>query len=226
MNVLNGLREVFKQGEDVKELNSDDVVDCIWCFGRRNGTNILLNRVPNLSRHSSLARSLESSSSSSSLSSSSSSNNGNSNNNDNDNNSSSSTSTIKIDGDERKTTPNNDDEPEEEARDDHQQHHQPSQQELLLSVFDKVNNAVVNGFHMATNAGPLANEPLMGVCFIIENMDLEEWDHKNGYIYIYTVYTYTMYILYVYTCPTLPPAPLALPIKNKNKKNDFEYFVW
>lgn len=35
-------------------------------------------------------------------------------------------------------------------------------------------NAIVSGFMMATQAGPLCQEPMMGVCFVIERWELKE----------------------------------------------------
>ena len=43
-----------------------------------------------------------------------------------------------------------------------------------------VNNSVVNGFQLATSAGPLCAEPLMGVCFMLEDIKIEEWDTNKG----------------------------------------------
>ena len=34
-------------------------------------------------------------------------------------------------------------------------------------------NSIVNGFQLATSAGPLCEEPLMGVCFVIENIIID-----------------------------------------------------
>ncbi len=44
-----------------------------------------------------------------------------------------------------------------------------------------VNNSIINGFQLASGAGPLCNEPLMGVCFVVEDVKISEWDiEKRG----------------------------------------------
>lgn len=46
----------------------------------------------------------------------------------------------------------------------------------LNHVLTKYENSFVNGFQIATVAGPLCEEPMMGVCFVIEDwtMDVSE----------------------------------------------------
>merc|ERR1719461_2224826 len=41
-------------------------------------------------------------------------------------------------------------------------------------------NAVVNGFRTATSAGPLCDEPMQNVAFIIQEAQLAPWDSKFG----------------------------------------------
>lgn len=44
--------------------------------------------------------------------------------------------------------------------------------------YREYDNSVINGFQLATSAGPLCEEPLMGVCFVIENMTV---DYSMGF---------------------------------------------
>ncbi|XP_046864219.1 elongation factor-like GTPase 1 isoform X2 [Xenia sp. Carnegie-2017] len=46
------------------------------------------------------------------------------------------------------------------------------------SCYREYDNSVINGFQLATSAGPLCEEPLMGVCFVIENMTV---DYSMGF---------------------------------------------
>jgi len=41
-------------------------------------------------------------------------------------------------------------------------------------------NAIVNGFRTATNSGPLCEEPIQNVAFIIEDAQLDPWNTKFG----------------------------------------------
>ncbi|KAK5582480.1 hypothetical protein RB653_004065 [Dictyostelium firmibasis] len=46
----------------------------------------------------------------------------------------------------------------------------------------ELDNSIVSGFQLATIAGPLCDEPMMGVCLIIEDIDItrEEGDQQNS----------------------------------------------
>ncbi|XP_023227441.1 elongation factor-like GTPase 1 [Centruroides sculpturatus] len=44
---------------------------------------------------------------------------------------------------------------------------------LLESIFLQYDNSFVNGFQLATLSGPLCQEPMMGVCFIVENWEID-----------------------------------------------------
>eukprot|EP01006_Ploeotia_vitrea_P016219 TRINITY_DN46771_c0_g1_i1.p1 TRINITY_DN46771_c0_g1~~TRINITY_DN46771_c0_g1_i1.p1 ORF type:complete len:747 (-),score=390.54 TRINITY_DN46771_c0_g1_i1:35-2116(-) len=45
-----------------------------------------------------------------------------------------------------------------------------SAQELELASKSHIVNSIVSGFQLATAAGPLCEEPMMGVCFVLENI--------------------------------------------------------
>ena len=47
-------------------------------------------------------------------------------------------------------------------------------------MFAKISNSMVNAFKMAIKSGPLCREPIYGVCFFIEEIDIEEWDSETG----------------------------------------------
>lgn len=40
-------------------------------------------------------------------------------------------------------------------------------------VLGKYENSFVNGFQIATLAGPLCEEPMMGVCFVVEDWKID-----------------------------------------------------
>lgn len=40
-------------------------------------------------------------------------------------------------------------------------------------VLTKYENSFINGFQIATVAGPLCEEPMMGVCFIVEDWTID-----------------------------------------------------
>jgi ribosome assembly protein 1 len=40
-------------------------------------------------------------------------------------------------------------------------------------------NPIVHGFQMCSHAGPLCEEPMNGVGFIIEEINVDEWDSKG-----------------------------------------------
>lgn len=44
-------------------------------------------------------------------------------------------------------------------------------------------NSVINGFLLATSAGPLCEEPLMGVCFVIENISIDYGEDESSSAY-------------------------------------------
>lgn len=52
------------------------------------------------------------------------------------------------------------------------------QQELKLRQYD---NSIISGFQIATLAGPLCEEPLRGVCFIIEKWEYVRSSHSISY---------------------------------------------
>mmetsp|Transcript_20606 Transcript_20606/g.18018 ORF Transcript_20606/g.18018 Transcript_20606/m.18018 type:complete len:186 (-) Transcript_20606:551-1108(-) len=56
-------------------------------------------------------------------------------------------------------------------------------QEMLNDFYkvsiDELNNAIAQGFDLATYAGPLCEEPLMGVCFIVEEFKYLEEQKKQ-----------------------------------------------
>ncbi|XP_006870981.1 PREDICTED: elongation factor Tu GTP-binding domain-containing protein 1 isoform X1 [Chrysochloris asiatica] len=41
-------------------------------------------------------------------------------------------------------------------------------------------NSIVSGFQLATLSGPMCEEPLMGVCFVLEKWDLSKFDDQGG----------------------------------------------
>lgn len=45
--------------------------------------------------------------------------------------------------------------------------------EVSSSMLDEYNSSFINGFQMATLAGPLCEEPMMGVAFIIKDWTIE-----------------------------------------------------
>ncbi|XP_028407033.1 elongation factor-like GTPase 1 isoform X2 [Dendronephthya gigantea] len=47
------------------------------------------------------------------------------------------------------------------------------EQQLPETSILEYDNSIVNGFQLATSAGPLCEEPLMGVCFVIENIIID-----------------------------------------------------
>lgn len=42
------------------------------------------------------------------------------------------------------------------------------------AVLTKYENSFVNGFQIATVAGPLCEEPMSGVCFIVEDWTIDD----------------------------------------------------
>ena len=44
----------------------------------------------------------------------------------------------------------------------------------LLYKFFRYDNSIVNGFQLATLAGPLCEEPMMGVCFVLKKWEIFE----------------------------------------------------
>ena len=44
---------------------------------------------------------------------------------------------------------------------------------LTETSYREYDNSIINGFQLATSAGPLCEEPLMGVCFVIENIAID-----------------------------------------------------
>jgi len=61
----------------------------------------------------------------------------------------------------------------------------PGRSASSLQEFD---SAVVSGFHIATQNGPLCEEPMMGVCFIIEKWDISETSQPAEVELIRSVY--------------------------------------
>ncbi|XP_038669214.1 elongation factor-like GTPase 1 [Scyliorhinus canicula] len=59
-------------------------------------------------------------------------------------------------------------------------YHRPSMWQCLdrtgldLSTYKDFDNSIVSGFQLATLAGPVCEEPLMGVCFILEKWDMNK----------------------------------------------------
>lgn len=43
----------------------------------------------------------------------------------------------------------------------------------MNDVLSKYENSFVNGFQIATVAGPLCEEPMMGVCFVVEDWTID-----------------------------------------------------
>lgn len=41
-------------------------------------------------------------------------------------------------------------------------------------------NSIINGFQLATASGPLCEEPLMGVCYIIENIMVDNNSQRES----------------------------------------------
>ena len=50
---------------------------------------------------------------------------------------------------------------------------------LTEGSYLEYDNSIINGFQLATSAGPLCEEPLMGVCFVIENIIID-YSHDDG----------------------------------------------
>lgn len=48
------------------------------------------------------------------------------------------------------------------------------------SRFGSYDNSILSGFQLATLAGPLCEEPLMGVCFIVEDIIMEKQDETRN----------------------------------------------
>lgn len=42
-----------------------------------------------------------------------------------------------------------------------------------VNALTKYENSFVNGFQIATVAGPLCEEPMMGVCFVVEDWTID-----------------------------------------------------
>ena len=58
---------------------------------------------------------------------------------------------------------------------------------LSDTSYREYDNSIINGFQLATSAGPLCEEPLMGVCFVIEDIIIDygpqgevDLDRKSG----------------------------------------------
>lgn len=47
--------------------------------------------------------------------------------------------------------------------------------------YREYDNSIINGFLLATSSGPLCEEPLMGVCFVIENIFLDYGESEANY---------------------------------------------
>ncbi|XP_075414176.1 elongation factor-like GTPase 1 isoform X1 [Tenrec ecaudatus] len=47
------------------------------------------------------------------------------------------------------------------------------------SKYRDLGNPIVNGFQLATLAGPMCEEPLMGVCFVLEKWDLSKFEEQG-----------------------------------------------
>jgi translation elongation factor EF-G len=43
-----------------------------------------------------------------------------------------------------------------------------------------IENSIINGFQLSTNAGPLCAEPMMGVCFVVEHLEVNRWNSAWG----------------------------------------------
>eukprot|EP01120_Amphizonella_sp_Union-15-10_P011452 TRINITY_DN485_c0_g2_i1.p1 TRINITY_DN485_c0_g2~~TRINITY_DN485_c0_g2_i1.p1 ORF type:complete len:977 (-),score=196.50 TRINITY_DN485_c0_g2_i1:39-2969(-) len=56
----------------------------------------------------------------------------------------------------------------------------------INSILQDIDSSIVTGFQIACQAGPLCEEPMMGVCFIVEGIDIDleseslEEDHSKG----------------------------------------------
>lgn len=48
------------------------------------------------------------------------------------------------------------------------------------SRYRDMGNSIVNGFQLATLSGPMCEEPLMGVCFVLEKWDLNEFEEQRA----------------------------------------------
>ena len=49
-----------------------------------------------------------------------------------------------------------------------------------LGVFRQIESGIVNGFQLAASAGPLCEEPMMGVAFVVSHLSLQPWESATA----------------------------------------------
>lgn len=64
-------------------------------------------------------------------------------------------------------------------------------------MLTKYENSFVNGFQIATLAGPLCEEPMMGVCFVVEDWTIDNSQQIlslviTNILISYKIYQYTI----------------------------------
>ncbi|CAB4024121.1 Elongation factor Tu GTP-binding domain-containing 1, partial [Paramuricea clavata] len=89
-------------------------------------------------------------------------------------------------------------------------------QSLAETSYREYDNSIINGFQLATSAGPLCEEPLMGVCFIIENIIIDYSSQGEGEMVKQKVENDGNLHLYgkggKLTCPTEEPEEIQNPV--------------
>jgi len=78
---------------------------------------------------------------------------------------------------------------EEEQQSEGEQEQDKQQQDKLKLLegedkFKKIfelDNSIVSGFQLATVAGPLCDEPMMGVCIVVEDIEIQECELNDSY---------------------------------------------
>ncbi|KAF2068476.1 hypothetical protein CYY_010198 [Polysphondylium violaceum] len=88
---------------------------------------------------------------------------------------------------EREEDENEDDQQSGEEKEEEEEIEQQNEKGKLLEGEDKfrklfeLDNSIVSGFQMATVTGPLCDEPMMGVCLIVEDIEIQDSELNDSY---------------------------------------------
>ncbi|EGC38317.1 hypothetical protein DICPUDRAFT_149015 [Dictyostelium purpureum] len=158
--------ELEKAGEEWK-----NEIENIWSFGPRHiGPNLLLNHIPGYSKSSywihALKRGIQKKLKKQQ----------------DDDDESKEDKEIEEDADTDKEDDNND---EDDNSEDTQDEESVTSENKLLEGEEKfkrifeLDNSIVSGFQLATIAGPLCDEPMMGVCMIVEDIEVQDIEQNS-----------------------------------------------
>ncbi|GAM29241.1 hypothetical protein SAMD00019534_124170 [Acytostelium subglobosum LB1] len=91
------------------------------------------------------------------------------------------------DDDAVKSTNSDNEEDDQQSEDTNSVSEMSAKQTNLLEGDEKykriveLDNSIVSGFQLATYAGPLCDEPMMGVCMVVEDIEFIEGDYSDKY---------------------------------------------